>query len=87
MTGKELYPGGNAVRSVSMQLHISGLEEKLWSMRSLFLQALEPAGYANLTSKKPCVAIRQFLKRGEPFQLIKNMLDNITWKKDEKFDK
>lgn len=52
MTVKEWYLVDNAVRSVSMQLHISQPEGWIRSLQRLYSQALETAENWNSVSKK-----------------------------------
>lgn len=81
-----MYLVDSAVRSISMQMHISELENRIWLTRRTYSQALEAAGYGDVISEKLHIANGTFLKNLKLVQLYKRMLEFIKWRNEKKFD-
>lgn len=74
-----------AARSVSMEIHISDDEDRIWSLSRMYSKPLRAAGYGNVIETKTQIAINDFLNRHKPFQLHCRMLNIITWRKNDNF--
>lgn len=86
-TGEHLYLVDQAVKNVSMNTNISEAEDRIWSLRRDYYNALRSAGYAHILETKPHIAINHILKKLKPPQLYRRMLDIMTWRKNENFHK
>lgn len=88
-TGEELYSVDQAVKPVAMQMHVFEAEDRIWSLRTAYSQAVLAAAYGAIIQTKLQIAINHFLKRLKPFQfqLYRRMVDMITWRKNQNFHK
>lgn len=82
-TGEELYLVNQPVEFEAIQMHISKAEDRIRSLRRVYLQALQEAGNGDVIQTKPHIAINRFLKKLKSFHLYSRILNMITRKKDE----
>lgn len=87
MTGEQLYLVDQTVKIVTMQMHIVEAEDKTWSLRRDYSNALQAACYEDIIYSKPHISINRILKKLKPHQLYLQMLDIMEWKKIENFHK
>lgn len=68
-TGEVLHLVDHADKTVGVQMHIFEPEDRVWSLRRTYSQALKAAGYDELIELKPHIAIQHFLQRLKSAQL------------------
>jgi len=85
--GEQLHIVEETVKGVKMDLNIPEAEDRVWTLHRKYLRVLQSAGFSDLPTTKPHIAIGHILKRVKPQTLRKRMKDIVLWRKDDKFDK
>lgn len=82
-----MYLVDQAVRNVAMNGSIAEAEDRVWSLRKNYCDALRSAAYGYIVPDKPQIVINHFHKKPKPPQVYRKMLDITNWKKDDNFHK
>lgn len=64
-------------------MQIERTEDRVWSLRKDYSNALRAAGYVEVIENKPHIAINHILRKLIPSQLHRRMLDIMSWRKNE----
>lgn len=81
-----LHQINEAVKHVSMNMSITDADDRIWTMHSDYMAALEDAGFGQLPDTKPSVAIKHFFEKLRPNPLKQEIQNYIEFNKAEKID-
>lgn len=77
-TGQQIHFVDRAVTYNSMNTSIVEDEDRAWSLRKEYSNALRSSGYAQIEKKKPHLAIVDFLSKLKNPLLYRRMIENIN---------